>query len=462
MLPGESQDIGLVKAALLLRELEMYDALNTLIDKHPDLEQRIEPIYRGDFQPGDVLIDHGGVFALADAINGRNISWYQLLSIEQLLRDIVFFERIYLLPVRDDLISALGLDQLRKAGVEYIPRNQINQNRLTGIVARAVASTEEDLRQSDVWKIWAEVLNEDWSQLIQYPTTTEFFHRYLDITPIYEPDGLFNYQANHDPEYSENLRNYVIRDKEGFVTASIFRTNLHLIIRDELKIPYHTGPIRSRFVDYKEEQRVKLLKEQLIHYSVDFDHPSWKKPDKLNALLAEILQTQRVNLEAPLLLGILAERCDKRQDIMDCIRELRREGGRVREKIVEIQRLSRSLNQDERRRASDMINELREALSNFEGYLSRTRTIRVLRIIRYLQYVKSIPFIDMVFFDPTMRSYLEAVAGIGTLADLVEKMISYCKRRQMMLLFEMKDLEGKLKEKETSQKIKGLFSLSNE
>jgi hypothetical protein len=68
----------------------------------------------------------------------------------------------------------------------------------------------------------------------------------------------------------------------------------------------------------------------------------------------------------------------------------------------------------------------------------------------------------MVFFDPTMRSYLEAVAGIGTLADLVEKMISYCKRRQMMLLFEMKDLEGKLKEKETSQKIKGLFSLSNE
>jgi hypothetical protein len=458
-LSGESPPIGVVKAALLLQELKMDDALNGLISEYPGVKQRIEPICRGDFQPGDVLIDHGGVFALADAIKERSISWYQLLSIEQLLRDIVFFKRIYLLPVRDDLVSALGLDQLKEAGVEYIPRNQINQNRLNGIVATAVASTAEDLEQSDVWKIWAEVLNEDWSQPIQYPTKTEFFRQYLDITPIYEPDGLFNYQANHDPEYSEKLRNYMIRDKKDFVTASIFRTNLHLIVRDELKIPYHTGPIRSRFVDYKEDQRVKLLKEQLIQYSVDFDHPSSKKPDKLNALLAEILQTQKVNLEAPLLLGILAERCDKRQDIMDCILELRREGGWVREKIVEIQTLSQSLNQDERRRASDKINELREALNNFEEYLSRNRTIRVLRIIKYL---RSIPFIDIVFSDPKMRPYLEVVKGIGTLAELVERMFSYCKRRQMMLLFEMKNLEGKLKEEGTLQKIKGLFSLSNE
>jgi hypothetical protein len=459
VLSGESPPIGVVKAALLLQELEMDDALNGLISEYPGVKQRIEPICRGDFQPGDVLIDHGGVFALADAIKGRSISWYQLLSIEQLLRDIVFFKRIYLLPVRDDLVSALGLDQLKEAGVEYIPRNQINQNRLNGIVATAVASTAKDLEQSDVWKIWAEVLNEDWSQAIQYPAKTEFFRQYLDITPIYEPDGLFNYQANHDPEYSEKLRNYMIRDKEDFVTASIFRTNLHLIVRDELKIPYHTGPIRSRFVDYKEDQRVKLLKEQLIQYSVDFDHPSSKKPDKLNVLLAEILHTQKVNLEAPLLLGILAERCDEKQDIMDCILELRNGGEPVREKIIEIQGLSQSLNQEDRKKASDKISELSEVLEDFEGYLTRNRAVRVLRILKNL---RDIPFIDFVMHDDTMKLYLSAVGSIGTLAELVERMFSYCKRRQMMLLFEMKNLEGKLKEEGTLQKIKRLFSLSNE
>jgi hypothetical protein len=64
--------------------------------------------------------------------------------------------------------------------------------------------------------------------------------------------------------------------------------------------------------------------------------------------------------------------------------------------------------------------------------------------------------------DDTMKLYLSAVGSIGTLAELVERMFSYCKRRQMMLLFEMKNLEGKLKEEGTLQKIKRLFSLSNE
>lgn len=455
---GEPPPIGVVKAALLLQELEMYDALNGLISNYPAVKQKIEPIYRGDFQPGDVLIDHGGVFALADAINGRSISWYQLLSIEQLLRDIVFFKRIYLLPVRDDLVSALALNQLKEAGVEYIPRNQINQDRLSGYVRTAVNSTAEDLRKSKVWKIWAEVLNEDLSQLINYPTTTEFFKKYFDVSPIYGPDGLFDYQADHDPEYRENLRNYIISNKEDFVTASVFRTNLYLSIRDELKIPYHTGPMRSKFVDYKEHQRVELLKQELIQYSIDFNHTSSGELNKLNALLAEILQTQKVNLEVPLLLGMLAERCDKKQYIVDCILELRKEGRGVREKVVEIQRLSQSLNQEDRKKASDKINELSEALKDFEEYLSKKGVVKVLRILKYLRYI---PVFDIIVHDGAMKLFLRAVGGTGILAELVERMFSYCQRRQMMLLFEMKDLEEKLKENETLQKIKGLFSLSN-
>jgi hypothetical protein len=459
VLSGESPPIGVVKAALLLQELEMYDALNDLISNYPDVKQKIEPIYRGNFQPGDVLIDHGGVFALADAINGRSISWYQLLSIEQLLRDIVFFKRIYLLPVRDDLVSTLALDQLKKAGVEYIPRIQINQDRLSGCVGTAINSTVEDLRNSEVWKIWAEVFNENFSKLIKYPTTTYFFNQYIDITPMYaDPGYLFHYQANNDPEYSEKLRNYIISNKEDFVTASIFRTNLYLIIRDELKIPYHTGPMRSRFVDYKEHQRVELLKQQLIRYSIDFDHPYGREPNKLNDLLAKILQIQKEDLKAPLLLGILAERCDKKQDIMDCILELRNEGKSVREKVIEIQRLSQSLNREDRKKASDKINELSEALKDFEGYLSEKGVVKVLRILKNLRYI---PIFDIIVPDVTMKLFLRAVGGTGILAELVEKMFSYCQRRQMMLLFEMRDLEEKLKENETLQKIKGLFSLSN-